>query len=475
MTQPGFSRVATAAPSLSRHAADTARLAAPLAIAQLSQMAMAVTDTVLLGSLGPDALAAGGLGANLFFVVVTLLQGVLTSVSVSVAHARGAQAEDRVPHIYWTGLLLSILLAAPAFALLSLATPILLAFGEPAVLAHNVGEYAAMLRWGAPASLIGIGLMRSFLPAIGAAKRLLWVSIGGVFVNAFLNYGLIHGAYGLPRLGFLGSAAATTITVWLTALTLLALLHLRPRYRHFVTATRPEMPLMGELFGIGWPVAITYGVESTLFLATGLMVGLLGESQLAAHQIALNVASVAFMVPLAIGQAANVRVGYWSGAGQPLAARHAGFVALALGVGFMVLSGLVLIIAPHAIVGLYLHLDDPANASTVSLAASLLRVAAIFQIVDGMQTVGSGCLRGLKDTRVPMIVAAFGYWGIGFPTGYTLAFHFGLGARGLWWGLAAGLASVALLMTLRFHRMSLRRVPAAIPAADPATDPGLTR
>ncbi|MFP3693084.1 MATE family efflux transporter, partial [Burkholderia sp. SIMBA_048] len=131
----------------------------------------------------------------------------------------------------------------------------------------------------------------------------------------FLNYGLIHGAYGLPRIGFLGSGVATTITVWLTALTLMGLLHLRPRFRHFVTATRPNVPLMGELFGIGWPVANTYGVESMLFLATGLMVGLLGESQLAAHQIALNVASVAFMVPLAIGQAANVRVGFWSGAG----------------------------------------------------------------------------------------------------------------------------------------------------------------
>ncbi|HEY1996115.1 MATE family efflux transporter [Paraburkholderia sp.] len=466
MTQSGFSRLTGRPPTLSRHAADTARLAAPLAIAQLSQMAMGVTDTILLGSLGPDALAACGLGANLFFVVVTLLQGVLTSVSVSVSHARGAQAEDRVPHIYWTGFVMSLLLAVPAFALLSFATPVLLAFGEPALLAHNVGEYTAILRWGALGSLIGIGLMRSFLPAIGAAKRLLWVSIVGVFINGFLNYGMIHGAYGLPHLGFLGSAAATTITVWITALVLMAWLHLRPRYRHFVTATRPKLPLLGELFGIGWPVAITYGVESTLFLATGLMVGVLGESQLAAHQIALNVASVAFMVPLAIGQAANVRVGFWSGAGQPLAARHAGFVALALGVAFMTLSGLVLILAPHWIVGLYLHLDDPANAATVALASSLLGVAAIFQIVDGMQTVCSGCLRGLKDTRVPMLVAAFGYWGIGFPTGYTLAFHFGLGARGLWWGLAAGLASVALLMTLRFHRLSLRRAaPAPVASA----------
>jgi multidrug resistance protein, MATE family len=455
--QPPFTRAGralTPPPTLSRHAVDTARLAAPLAIAQLSQMAMGVTDTILLGSLGPDALAAGGLGANLFFVVVTLLQGVLTSVSVSVAHARGANAEERVPGIYWTGFLLSLLLAVPAFALLSYAEAILLAFHEPALLAKNVGEYCAVLRWGTPGSLIGVGLMRAFLPAIGAARRLLWVSIAGIFVNAFLNYGLIHGAYGLPREGFLGSAAATCITVWLTALALVAFLHLRPRYRHFVLRSRPRWPLMSELFGIGWPVAITYGVESTLFLATGMMIGLLGEAPLAAHQIALNVASVAFMVPLAIGQAANVRVGYWVGAGVPLAARHAGFVAIALGVGFMTCSGLLLIAAPHAIVGLYLHLDDPANAHTVSLAASLLGVAAVFQIVDGMQTVGSGCLRGLRDTRVPMLVAAFGYWGIGFPTGYVLAFHFELGAKGLWWGLAAGLASVAVLMTWRFHRIS---------------------
>jgi MATE family multidrug resistance protein len=460
MSHSGLTRTAAAPPSLSRHAADTARLAAPLAIAQLSQMAMSVTDTVLLGALGANALAAGGLGAGLFFVVVTVLQGVLSSVSVSVAHARGAQADDRVPHIYWTGMLLSVLLAVPAIVVLSFAEPILLLFHEPPMLAHHVGEYAGVLRYGALGSLIGVGLMRAFLPAIGAARRLLWVSLAAVGINAVLNYGLIHGAFGLPRLGFLGSATATTITIWLTTLALVWLLHGRRRFRHFVTVSRPKLPMLGELIGIGWPVAITYGVESTLFLATGLTIGVLGEAALAAHQIALNVAATAFMVPLAIGQAANVRVGYWVGAGQPVAARHAGFVALGLGVAFMSLSGLALIVAPHAIVGLYLNLDDPANAGTVSLAASLLGIAAVFQIVDGMQVVGSGCLRGLKDTRVPMVAAIVGYWGIGFPTGYWFAFHVGWGARGLWWGLAAGLASVAVLMAWRFHRKSASLVEA---------------
>ena len=183
----------------------------------------------------------------------------------------------------------------------------------------------------------------------------------------------------------------------------------------------------------------------------------MGEKPLAAHQIAMSVSSVTFMVPLAIGQAANVRVGYWMGAGNPVAARHAGFVALALGVAYMSMTGLLFVLAPHTIIGLYLKLDDPANAQTVSIAASLLGVSAVFQIVDGMQTIGSGCLRGLKDTRIPMLAAAFGYWGVGFPTGYLLAFHAGLGPRGLWWGLAAGLASVAVLMTLRFERRTRHR------------------
>lgn len=454
MTYPNSSSLPLQLPSWGNHASDTARLATPLAIAQLSQMAMSVTDTMLLGSLGENALAAGGLGATLFFVVVTVLQGMLTSVSVSVAHARGAQADHQVPHIYWTGVMLALLLSVPAYALLSFAGPILLLLNEPATLAHDIDAYLKVLRWATPASLIGVGLMRAFLPAIDAAKRLLWVSLISIIINAILNYGLIHGFFGLPRLGLLGSATATAITIWLMAIALVILLHAQPHFQRFITASWPRLPVMSELFSIGWPVAITYGVEAMLFLATGLTVGVLGAAPLAAHQIALNVASVAFMVPFAIGQAANMRVSYWSGGGAPIAARHAGFVAISLGAVFMLLSGIALITAPYAIIGLYLDLRDPANTAAATLAATLLRIAAIFQIVDGIQTVGSGCLRGLKDTRIPMLAATFGYWAIGFPCGYWLAFHAGLGAAGLWWGLAAGLASVALLMTWRFHLKS---------------------
>jgi MATE family multidrug resistance protein len=444
--------------SLARHARDTVRLAAPLAITQLSQMAMSITDTAMLGSLGAQALAAGGLAASLGFSITMLLQGVLSSLSVTVSHARGSSEESLVPRIYWTGLVLAGLLSIVAFGILSVVEPVLIALGEPASLAQAVAHYCLVLRWSAPATLVGIGVMRAFLPAIGAAERLLWVSVAGVFINAFLNYGLINGAFGLPRLGFLGSALATTLTLWVSALALLVLLHTRLSLRHWVRMVPPHWPVLGELFAIGWPVAITYGVEVMFFLCASMMAGWMGAGTLAAHQIALNIASVAFMVPLALGQAANVRVAYWLGAGKPEAARHAGFVALALGAGFMAIAACTMVLIPRQIIGLYVRLDDPANAMTVALAIELLRVAALFQIVDGIQVVGSGCLRAFQDTRIPMCLAAFGYWGIGLPVGYFLGVRQGEGALGLWWGFAAGLASVALLMILRFGRISALRL-----------------
>ncbi|HEY0526865.1 MAG TPA: MATE family efflux transporter [Stellaceae bacterium] len=458
--------------SLRRHIADTVRLAAPLAVAQVAQMAMGVTDTVLLGSLGSGALAAGGLGAGLFFTTVLLLQGVLSAVAVLVAQARGAGRPERAPAVFRTGLLLVALLAVPAFLLLSFAAPILTALGEPSGLARDVGRYEHVLRWGVPGGLIGLGLMRAFLPAIDRPRVILWVTLAAVGVNGLLNYGLIHGAWGLPRLGLIGSATATAATLWGTALSLLAVVHLTPSLRRWAVPSRAPgqrrtptvLPVLGELLRVGLPVGVTYGVEVTLFQSVGLLAGLIGTAALAAHQIALNVASFAFMVPFAVAQAANVRVGYWTGAGRPAEARRAGFVAIGLGGGFMTLTGVAMLAAPRAIIGLYLDPGDPGNAETIRIAVTLLFVAAVFQIADGVQAVAAGGLRGLRDTRTPMLLAAFGYWGIGFTSGYALAFRFGGGAPGLWWGLAIGLAVVAVLLTLRFHRRT-RAVPAGkVPA-----------
>ncbi|MBC7801862.1 MAG: MATE family efflux transporter, partial [Gemmatimonadaceae bacterium] len=277
-------------------------------------MAMGITDTILLGALGNDALAAGGLGATLVFTIIILLQGALTAVSVLVSQARGAGRDAGVPVLYWTGLLLALLLAIPAFALFTMTEAILLAVGEPPTLARDTARYTDVMRWGTPGAMVAIGLMRAFLPAIGRGAMLLWVSIGAAVLNGFLCYGLIHGTWGLPAMGLEGAALASAIVLTIAAAALLALLHGRPALRHFVAWTRPDLRVLGAMLRLGVPVSGSFAVEAGLFLAVGLMIGLLGAAPLAAQQIALSVTSVAFMIPLAIAQAANVRVGHRFGA-----------------------------------------------------------------------------------------------------------------------------------------------------------------
>jgi MATE family multidrug resistance protein len=293
-----------------------------------------------------------------------------------------------------------------------------------------------------------MGMVRAFLPSIGLQHLLLWVIPAGVVLNALLNVWLIYGGLGVPALGMRGSAGATTITLWVTSLALMALLHFHRDGRDHVRPHVPHPRLIGELLVIGLPVAVAMLVESTLFLATGLVVGVLGPVSLAAHTVAISVASVTFMVPMSISQAANVRVSHEMGAGNLAAARRAGFVAIAMAAAFMGSTACVMELAPAAIAGIYLGAASPA----LPMAAVLLRIAGAFQVFDGIQVTASGALYGLKDTRIPMVLAAIGYWGIGFWLGRYLAFARGYGAAGLWWGLCVGLGVVATGMTLRFAR-----------------------
>ena len=454
----GFDRSTARPQSIVQHLLDTIRLAGPLAVALLAQMAMGVTDTVLLGGLGGEALAAGGLGASLFITTQVVLQGVLAAVSVLVAQSRGAGRDDAVPALYWTGMALTALLAVPAFALFSAARPLMLLVGEPAGLAEDVDRYVSVLRWGAPAALLEMGMLRAFMPAVGGGATILWVTVAAAFVNGGLCYGLIHGAWGLPAMGLRGAAMATVIVLNGIAAALLALLHLHPTRRRFVVGARPRLALLGAMLRLGVPVAATFAVETGLFLAVALLIGLLGPAALAAQQMALNVISVAFMVPLGLAQAANIRVGERIGAGDGPDARRAGVVAIALGAGFEGGAALLNLLAPETIVGLYLGPGDP---EAFRIAVGLLGVAAVFQVADGIQSVASGALRGLGDTRAPFALAAFGYWAIGFPAAWWLTMRAGAGAAGAWWGLAASLMLVATLLTWRFLRRS-RLAPAPV-------------
>ncbi len=435
--------------TLLRHAAETLVLAAPLAVAQLAQMAMGVTDTVLLGGLGGDALAAGGLGSSLLISVLVVLQGMLSGVSVLVAQALGAGRAHEVPALYWTGMLLTVLLVVPSFALFSAAGPLLLAVGEPPALVARVDAYVGVLRWATPGALLGMGMLRAFLPAVGAGKLILWVTLGEVIANGLLCYGLIHGRWGLPAMGLQGAALATVIVLSLGAVVLMALLHGRRAGRRFVVWAWPRAGMLRALVSLGLPVAGSFAVETGLFVAVALLIGLLGPAALAAQQVALSVISVAFMIPLGIAQAANIRVGRCIGALDNAGARRAGLVAIGLGAAFEVAAALLNLVAPAAVVGLYL---DPALTEPTAIAIGLLGVATVFQVADGVQSVAGGALRGLGDTRVPFALATLGYWGVGFPAAWWLTMHMGLGAAGAWWGLAAGLLIAATLLTRRFMR-----------------------
>jgi MATE family multidrug resistance protein len=439
--------------SLTRHVRETLVLASPLAVALLTEMAMGLISTLMLGGIGDRALAAGGLGANFFFTALIVLQGVLSGVGVLAASALGAGSVATVPRGYWSGVTLAVLLSWPLFALMSAPGPLLQALGEPPVLVADVAAYMGVLRWGVPAGVVGIGMMRQFLPAVGLQHLLLWVLPVGLVLHLVLNLVLVRGVFGHGGYGLPGSAAATVATLWAMALGMLAILH-GGRFHPYVRPTMPSLGMLRALLALGIPAGLQVFVEAALFLATGIVAGRLGPLVLAAHMIALSVCTVCFMVPLAISQAANVRVATFEGARNLRAARRAGFCAIGLAAGFMAVMATVLQVAPHVIVALYLGGLTAANAATAALAARLLGVAGFFQIFDGTQVAATGALRGLQDVRVPMVVGALGYWLVGFCLGWFLAFHERMGAPGLWWGLCAGLAAVAVGLVIRFARRS---------------------
>jgi MATE family multidrug resistance protein len=286
--------------------------------------------------------------------------------------------------------------------------------------------------------------------------------------NALLNWVLIFGHLGAPALGMAGSGYASAINQWLMLGGLALCARLMPDLaalrvlRNAFAARRIEMV---EILRLGWPIGGMRGIEVGVFMTAGILMGLFGPAALAAHQLVLNCAGISFMVPLGLSQTATVRVAYQLGAGRRVAARRAGFVALALGIGFMSAAALVLWAAPDAIIGVYIGIADPANQETVQIARHLIAIAAIFQVFDGMQVIAAGALRGHKDTMVPMLLATFGYWGIGFAGCWLFAFPLGYGAVGLWWGLALGLAVVAVMLSLRLHWLAppLHRMAQPVP------------
>ena len=429
----------------------TVAVAGPLAAANLAQMAMGFTNTVMVGSLGSAALAAAGLGASLYFTVALVCSGILTAVAPLAAHAIGAGDNHRAGRVAGAGLVLAALLAVPVVAVLLAANRLLVVLGYEPALAAEIGRFLGAIAWAAP-GFLGFAVLRSFLVAASHSRTVMIALILGIPMNAGLNWILIFGHLGAPALGIAGSGCATAIIQWLmfTGLGIYALAapslaeyRMRPSLRGWNE--------IGRILRLGLPIGGILGLEIGVFATTGILIGLLGADALGAHQLVMNCISVVFMVPLGIAQAATVRVAVALGSRAPAAARRAGIVALALGVAYMAIMAGVLLAAPRAIAKIYVDIDAPANRGLVVIALYLLAIAALFQIFDGVQAIAAGALRGYRDTAVPLLIAVVGYWGIGFTGGWLLAFPAGCGPIGLWSGLAIGLAAVALMLTLRLH------------------------
>ncbi|MBF2079231.1 MAG: MATE family efflux transporter [Synechococcales cyanobacterium T60_A2020_003] len=430
-------------------------LAIPLVGAQLAQSATSFVDTVMMGWLGSDTIAAGGLGAVMFNTLLLTSAALVSAVSPLTAEAFGAGNHQKVGSVVRQGFWLAVLLVMPCMVLLYQAQPILLALGQNPETVERSQIYVRAILWGIVPGL-GIAVLRNWLAALAQPRPIIITVILGTVFNIVANYGLMFGKWGLPALGLAGIGWASCLSLWGMFFGLLTYSLIQPQLRHYRIlhhlhrfAPRPFL----ELLRIGLPIGVLAGVEVGLFSMTTVLMGQLGTSTLAAHHIALQTASLTFMVPLGISLATTARVGQYLGQANGLGARLAGYTGITLAALFMSTMGILFWLAPETIVGLYLDLDNSANRDVVAIAKSLLGVAALFQIVDGIQICAAGALRGLKDTYVPMIIGIVAYWGVGLVSGYVLGFQMGLAGVGLWLGLAFGLMMAAIVLTWRFSVM----------------------
>lgn len=429
-------------------------VALPLALAQLAQQAMGFVDTLMAGRLGPEALAGIGLGAVTFHLVLVVLSSTLFAIGPLVAQATGARRPDEAARALRQGVWLALLLAPVAMACLWWTPALLAAMGQdPAAVATARGYLRAVAFSTGPFLLFTA--LRAYLEGQGHTRPLMLVAFAGAGLNVLANQAFMFGRWGFPALGLTGTGVATTLVYTLMAA--IALAHVGARYRAPAALAGPwrwDPARLRQIVRLGWPISVTVGFETGLFATSALLMGRIGAAELAGHQVAIQTASFTFMIPLALGVATTARVGHAVGRGEPLGVRAAGAVGIALALAVMLLTALAFRFAARPIVGLYLDLAEPANAAVIGHAVAFLAVAAAFQLFDGLQVTALGALRGLKDTRAPMLITLVSYWVVGLGGGVALAFGFGLGGIGLWWGLVLGLAVAGAALLARFLHLS---------------------
>lgn len=433
-----------------------AGLAWPMILTNMGQTAMHATDVMILGRLGPNSLAAAALGVNLFFLPMIFGLGLMLATSPMMATELGRRRHSvrDIRRTVRQGLWIAVIICVPIWLVLWHADKVLLAMGQRPDLAAEAGHYVRWLQWSA-LPFYGYIVLRSFISALERPGWALVIVFAAVVFNALANWGLVFGNFGLPAMGVAGSGVATSLSNILMFAGMVLVVTLQPRfrrYRIFGRFWRADWPRFRALLALGLPIAAILAFEVSIFNAAALLMGLIDATSVAAFAIAIQVASITFMVPLGLNQAVTVRVGLAFGAGDKEGIARAGWTALALGVAFMACTAILMISIPRVLISGFVDIGNPINADVVALAVTFLAFAALFQIADGAQAVGSGMLRGLHDTKVPMIYGGIGYWGIGLTLGVVLAFPMGLKGPGIWIGLSTGLIVVAVLLLMRWLR-----------------------
>lgn len=425
----------------------------PVIIGNLLQISMSVVDTLMAGNLSPRDLAAVAVGGSLFMPVMIFGAGVLMAVSPIVAQHFGARNLLQIGKTTRQSLWLALLLAIPSmFILRNMSFVLVLLEVEPDIVPLTLG-YMDAISWGIIPFYFYLAL-RYFNEGISATKPAMYISIIGLFFNILGNYTLMYGKFGFPKLGAVGTGYASAIVMFVMCIAIFVYTYRKKAYTRFEIFQNlrlPDKKYISELVRVGVPIGVSMCMEVTMFAVVALFMGSLGTYAVAGHQIAINFASITFMLAFGLSAAITVRVGQVVGRSGIKEARFSGFVGIGLASIFMCLTALIMFLFPGFITGLYTN-----DVELQEIAISLIYMAAIFQLSDGLQVTGSGALRGLKDTKIPMVVNLIAYWIVGLPLGYYLGINLQWGPEGLWIGLIAGLTVAGILHNTRFHLLTKR-------------------
>lgn len=438
------------------HARKLMRLAWPLIGSQIMQFAIGLTDAIMLGWYSLEAFAAQVLGGSFFFIILILGSGFAFGLQPMVANAHAKGDEQQIRRSTRMGFWLVLIYAAVTVPVLLFAEPILVAIGQDPQLSLDADIYLKIMAFSVFPALM-VNVLRSYLSALEQAGIILYVTVASLVLNAAINYALIFGNFGFPEMGLRGAAVAS-LSVHTASFVILAIYAARKNAHHslFQRFWRPDPEAFWNVFRLGWPIGITVLAEVGMFTAATAMVGWVGVIEVGAHGIALQVASLSFMFHLGLSHAVTVRAGAAQGRGDWVGLRRGASVSLVISILVAALASLSFFLFPETLLKVFVSPNEPNLEALLLRGTTLLYIAAAFQFFDAMQVMGTGLLRGLQDTKVPMYFATVSYWVIGVGSGYVLGFVVMWEAVGVWIGLTLGLAAATVLMLGRFRILANR-------------------